>query len=85
MGTNYYCYEKNHRHKHIGKQSCRWRFLFHSYFIVIVCKQSDFRASGGILTNKYAEGYPGKRYFGIIKFNWYYISFKDFFNGGCCV
>ncbi len=31
MGTNYYCYEKNHRQKHIGKQSHRWRFLFHGY------------------------------------------------------
>ena len=31
MGTSYYCYEKNHRRKHIGKQSCRWRFLFHGY------------------------------------------------------
>src|SRR5262249_5709400 len=31
MGINYYCYEKNHRRKHIGKQSYRWRFLFHGY------------------------------------------------------
>lgn len=36
MGTNYYCYEKNHRRKHIGKQSSRWQFLFHGY------SESDF-------------------------------------------
>lgn len=31
MGTNYYCYEKNHRRKHIGKKSGGWKFLFRGY------------------------------------------------------
>ena len=28
------------------------------------CIQSSFRSSSSVLTNKYAEGYPSKRYYG---------------------
>lgn len=31
MGTNYYCYEKNHRRRHIGKQSAGWCFFFRAH------------------------------------------------------
>ncbi len=48
----------------IGKELTRQRDKIELIASENICSKAVLEAAGSILTNKYAEGYPGKRYYG---------------------
>ncbi len=48
----------------IGKELTRQREKIELIASENICSKAVLEAAGSILTNKYAEGYPGKRYYG---------------------
>ena len=48
----------------IGKELGRQRDMIELIASENICSKAVLEAAGSILTNKYAEGYPGKRYYG---------------------
>ena len=48
----------------IGKELGRQRDKIELIASENICSKAVLEAAGSILTNKYAEGYPGKRYYG---------------------
>jgi glycine hydroxymethyltransferase len=48
----------------IGKELCRQRDKIELIASENICSRAVLEAQGSILTNKYAEGYPGRRYYG---------------------
>ena len=48
----------------IGKELARQRDKIELIASENICSRAVLEAAGSILTNKYAEGYPGKRYYG---------------------